>query len=355
MKTLNPPPDNVAVNAIVNVQTGTTRCKELIAKSVMERWDDKTLTKALNKVIAETCKDIESPAVREQTRKALVTSSKKWLYILRQSMQILNRNLAIKLPEMFGGAITEIPVKTYGTVRNLLSSGEAVGNPIIENYARQVKIALKAFATSPPEYAVDDNGKIRQSVLRNSAEATVRFEANLQDLQKLKDDGIKLVWTSSHASCSPRCAKFQGRLWSLDGTKGTIDGIPFSPLQEATRGENNDGNGIITGYNCRHRLIEYKKGSRPPKDYTESEIKKEYAIDQRQRAYENNIRQLKTEEMTARASGDLESAKALRLRWRRLTRNYEIYSAKQGRPYYPYRTVIDKDIEKQSLAKSETQ
>ena len=339
---VNAPADNVAMEAIVQVQTATTQVKQIIEKAVLNNWTDEQLTKELNKCIAKNCKYIKNEIVREQTRKSLVTSSKKWLYELKQSMAILNRNLMNA-----GVPVAQTTAQTLTYTRERLNSGEMVGRPIIENYQRQVKIALKAFAADPPMYAREAvDGRIKQTVLRNSAEATVRYEANIQDVQNLVNKGVKLVWTSSHPNCSPRCKPYQGRLWSLDGTSGVINGIKYSPIQEALNGVNGDGNSIINGYNCRHRLIEYTKGSRPPKDFTAAEVKKEYAIDKKQRAYENNIRHLKTEEMALREAGDDKAASALRKRWQKLTKEYKTYSLEQGRAFYPYRCVIDRDIEK---------
>ena len=48
-----------------------------------------------------------------------------------------------------------------------------------------------------------------------------RYQANQKDIKMLKDNGVKLVWTSSHANASPRCSPYQGKLYSLDGTSGT--------------------------------------------------------------------------------------------------------------------------------------
>lgn len=175
----------------------------------------------------------------------------------------------------------------------------------------------------------------------------------MENLQRLQSEGVKWCWISSHANCSPRYKNYQGKLYSLfdgeyelDGRRykptGTIDGIPYRPINEALAGSKGDGNGCISGYNCRHRAIEYERGSKAPADFTEAQIKREYAIDKKQRAYENRIRQLKQEEKQLRACGMTEEAKALRKKWRILTKDYQIYSIEHDRAYYPYRYVIDR-------------
>ena len=159
---------------------------------------------------------------------------------------------------------------------------------------------------------------------------------------------------------------YQGKLYSLFhgkamingkeyGERGTIDGIPYRPINEALAGPNGDGNGCISGYNCRHRAIEYEKGSRPPKDFSKAEMEREYAIDKQQRSYENRIRQLKQEEKQLRACGMEKEASAKRKQWRRLTKDYQIYSIEHDRAYYPYRYVIDRseEIETKGLTNKE--
>lgn len=50
---------------------------------------------------------------------------------------------------------------------------------------------------------------------------------------------------------------------------------------------------------------------------------------------------MKTEERLLRAAGKDKEAAALRKGWRRMTLDYEIYSEKNNRAYFPYRCVID--------------
>jgi hypothetical protein len=71
--------------------------------------------------------------------------------------------------------------------------------------------------------------------LRNRAELEVRYNGHLENIRNLREQGNKLVIASSHADCSERCAKLQGRVYSLDGTYGvTPDGRKFEPLENAT-------------------------------------------------------------------------------------------------------------------------
>lgn len=359
MKVLNSPKENVAREALLTITNAATKIKELITASIIENKSQDELTKALNKTIDVTCKMIANPVLREETRKALVTSSRKWYYQLNQTVSILNRNLANKVKGFKAGTYT-------GDINALFENVEGIrlknirpyldvstkGLAVIEDYDKKLKLAMKALAAEPPLVAQTDGRKAYTVSLRNRAEMTVRYEANLSELQAFIASGVEYVWTTSHPDASPRCAPHQGKLYSLnaDNKQGMHNGIPYAYLPDILK--LNDGNSIINGYNCRHRLVAYEDDSHPPKEYTRQEIRREYAIDQKQRAFENNIRQLKTEERLMRAGGDIESAQKLRRRWRKLNTKYQIDSLKMGRAFYRWRTVVSDD-EKYYNAKEE--
>lgn len=339
----SPPPDTARV-ALISLQTVITKLKELIVASAISGGDEKTLTAKLNNIIAVYLKSVKNEELKLASKKALVSSAKKWYYQISKTLSIANRNLSlvgvqVSEYEQIGGGYAY-------SIREHLTSGDAAMRPLIRDYKKIVRVAIKAIATEPPKIVTiskgENKGKAYVMPIRLRAELATRYEVNMDNLKKVVDSGNDLVWTSSHPNCSPRCAKYQGRLYSISGKSGVINGIRYTPLVDALKGLKGDGNGIISGYGCRHRLITYRQGSRAPKDFTPAEIKKEYAIDQKQRQMENRIRQIKTEERLLRASGQFpDEAKALRKKWQRLQTNYKAYSLKNGRAFYPERYVID--------------
>lgn len=361
---LLPPADDTASRALVNVQTAITRVKEIVSKGVANGWDEQVLSKELNKAIATECNRVE-PSFKEPFRKALVSAAKKWHYQLSQTFRILDNNLAQEAKKQplnidLHNLLKKTPYQKQIEFRRLLDDGTNPGIPVIKEYQKSVRLMTRALSVDAPKIVATRNGKAYVMPARLRAELAVRHAAAVENLQHLIDDGVLWCWISSHANCSPRCKDFQGKLYSLfegsielDGKKygesGTVDGIPYRPIKEALAGPNGDGNGCISGYNCRHRAIEYERGSRPPADFTEAEIKREYAIDKQQRAYENRIRQLKQEERQLRACGMDKEAKALRKKWRVLTKDYQIYSLEHNRAYYPYRYVVDRDETEESF------
>ena len=352
------PSDDTASRALIDVQTATTRVKAIISECVSKGIPDDELTKRLNEVIAVECKRIKDAPFREQFRKALITSARKWHYQLMQTYRINDLNLenAVK-NQAYNAELADLlslpPYRKLIRFREMLDDGTNPGIPVIADYQKGVKLAIRAIAAEPAKVIVTKDGRVYQMPARARAEMVVRYAAAIDGLQRLNEKGVKFCWISSHPNCSPRCQNYQGKLYSLFdkpieiegkmyGLSGVIDGIPYQPIDKALSGPKDDGNGCLTGYNCRHRAIAYERGSRPPADYTEAEIKKAYAIDQKQRSFENRIRQMKQEEAQLRACGMTEEAKALRKKWRVLTRDYQIYSIQNDRAYYPYRYIVDR-------------
>ena len=107
--------------------------------------------------------------------------------------------------------------------------------------------------------ALDPNDLTGRNSLRNLAEMEVRYTDHLDSIDDLKSRGVKLVIASTHADCSKRCLRWQGRIYSLDGTYGEINGKKYIPLEVATniyyttKAGRVYKNGLL-GFNCRHRL-----------------------------------------------------------------------------------------------------
>lgn len=368
MRQLLSPADDTASRTLVNVQTATTRVKEIITEGVSKGWGESELTSKLNAAIAAECRKIEDLGLLEQTKKALVTAARKWHYELSMTYRVLDNNLAREVQRQplnlnIGNLLQKTPYEKLAEFRKILDDGTSPAIPVIKDYQRSVKLAMKAMSAEPPKTYAHTGKPIP---IRLRAEMATRYAASVENLQQLIDSGVMFCWISSHPNCSPRCKDFQGKLYSLFqgsvvidgkeyGESGTIDGIHYEPINNALAGPQVDGNGCISGYNCRHRAIEYTRGSVPPADFSEAEIEREYAVDKQQRAYENQIRQLKTHERLARKSGMEKEAAALRKQWRKLTVDYQIYSMEHDRAFYPYRCVIDETEEYQSAHVPKTQ
>lgn len=215
-----------------------------------------------------------------------------------------------------------------------------------QDYIREnVQPALDRLAK---QYPYDpDSGLTPQehrNSLRNRAEFEVRGQAQQDSIDGFRSRGVKLVICSTHADCSKRCAPWQGRVYSLDGTSGrTDDGRAYVPLENATeiydttKSGKRWRNGLL-GFNCRHFLVEYKKGYYFPEPNADEE-KKEYMITETQRRLERNVRYWRTVAVENKGVNHdrYVEARAKAIEW---NKRYIEYSQKNNRAYYPSRTKI---------------
>jgi hypothetical protein len=357
-RTIRSPKEDIALREVLTVQDAQTRIKQAIVQGYYQALTPKQTSALIADIIKETAERYPE-SQREAIRQSLAINAQKWHYTFMESNRVLNLALLQRVAQTPSISVTNktytIDVRTIAGMNATQSKAiverfrpfltqDNAGIPLIEDYEKKVKLQIKNLASDPANLVrLDKNGNAYTVNMRNFAEMETRYKANLQDVQRLKDDGVKLVWTSSHVDASARCSPYQGRLFSMDGTSGNIDGERYTPLEDALLGPKGDGNGIINGYNCRHRLIEYQPKSKPPKEYDKETIRRENAINNRQRQYERDIRNAKIEESLLRKAGDKEQADQLRQDWQRTERNYQAYSLRNGRAFYDWRTKVTQE------------
>lgn len=118
--------------------------------------------------------------------------------------------------------------------------------------------------------------------------------------------GEDLVEVSSHGGARPSHAKWQGKVYSLSGKSEKYP--PFYERCMARGGDFYDPVDGYGGYNCRHTIGIYREGYHRrwqddplvSKGYDNDEV---YALQQRQRRYENDIRKLKREKEVLESQG----------------------------------------------------
>ena len=119
--------------------------------------------------------------------------------------------------------------------------------------------------------------------------------------------GIQLIEVSSHNGARPKCAPYQGRIFSRNGTAGTttdLEGnrISYIPLSQTSYGEP-DG---LFGINCGHQQYPFIPGvsMRTYYPYPEEQNAERYQQTQQQRAMERKIRADKRKCMMMQETGD---------------------------------------------------
>ena len=347
---VSPHPD-VSKKEILGIEDAISQIKATIVSDIA-KGVSKTETEAkISSIVRECLKKVDARIV-PQIRESLKSMAQSNYYIFSENMKVANRNLLNKAlsanivketDSAFPSGLGKGVLLTNDVAfRNQMTTLEK-GLPLIREYQSQVRAMTKVISADPTMTRKVNpvSGKVTKMSARNLAEMTARYQANQNDLDKVRQK-VKLWWISSHADCSPRCAPWQGKLYSThpDLIGKTIDGHRVNDLDKALSA--NGGNSIINGYNCRHYLIEYTPGSDPPKTFSSEILKREYAIDQKQRNYENHIRQLKLQQRLSAAEGDTQLAKRLSKRWHQAEKEYKIFSLENKRPFYLWRTQISK-------------
>jgi hypothetical protein len=191
--------------------------------------------------------------------------------------------------------------------------------------------------------ALDPNDLTGRNSLRNLAEMEVRYQEHKDNINDLRNKGVKIVICSAHEDCSERCYPWQKqRFFSLDGTYGEIDGHKYIPLEVATdvwyttKIGRRYKNGLL-GFNCRHKLYEYTGQLTPT--VSAKVRKEEYGITLKQRALERAVRRKKIEAEVLKGINET-AYKQAKAEAKRLIKEYESYSRSKSRAFYPMRLVV---------------
>lgn len=292
----------------------------------------------VRKIIKETITDLESKELKISAKQTLEN-------YVRQLMQKAFISIGIPLTLMmmaFNSLSTGVKfkdiAKTYSAElpKDVFEIAQPK-NVFSEEYAKRVKEVYSELAKAEPMYDTNIS-------LRNIAEMTVRYDNTIKQIQGFISRGVNLVVGSQHANCSKRCEKWQGGHYTLDNTYQVVDGIEFQPLSNATdqyyttkKGKTYK-NGYLTGYNCRHYLMEYKKGMRQV-SVSADVVEKQREIDHKMRYMERQIRQWK--DMALMHKGvDRELYLKARQKAINYNKKYIEFAKSNKRAYYPSRTDV---------------
>ena len=176
---------------------------------------------------------------------------------------------------------------------------------------------------SPEAYV---NMEIRTTV-HNTAVETVKL--------RQEDYGVEIFRVSRHSGARPLCYPYQGRYFSWDNTSGTfIDG---EGKRHRYQGINTTSYGKpagLFGINCGHHPITVIPGVSIPRERAKEnkeENDEAYALSQKQRALERDIRYAKQREAMCKAAGDEEGAKIAKEKIKLAEANMDDFIGQTGR------------------------
>lgn len=338
-----------------------TQLKILIVTAIIAGWTWEAVNASVGKIIKEA-DEIEIPELRERSKRSLLN----YATIEYRRLQTATNGVNLKLVNQVSDYVDKPTQRTADklvsamsqsgmSVDGVIEYGEPKGQwwtieqPLGEFSKDYMKKVRSAFGDLTKSDSKDDYSS--NVSLRNISEMSVRYERKLEEIDKLGADGVKLAWISSHANCSKRCQAAQGKLYSLDGSSGEIDGHKYRPLEDVTevfyttKAGKTYRNGIIYGYNCRHYLIPYRNGNKPievPADI----VAQQCEINNTQRAMERRVRDLREIAATTPIKADSTRArKAAVIAYK----EYKDFCREHKVAYYPSRVQVwSEQIENQT-------
>lgn len=321
----------------------------------------------VDRIIANCVDTLETPVLKQMTASELPMFASRiylqWLEIygtfdMGMTILALLRNEGKVIPQAFEKQLHDLPRKnppppaTSGEKHQipLSSIDEPMEIPkesynwAVENetYPKKVEEEIRRRTNKVLMQEAKEAYERGYPSIRASAERALRWEWQQDNMAKMLDSGERLVWIDTHVNCSERCEPWQGRLYSLDHTTGEIDGIKFVPIEEATdiyyvtKLGRVWKNGCLSGFNCRHKMIPYRKGNKPdpiPKD----KIAKERDLEAEQRQIERTLRRLK---LMKKVETNAEARASLRKQISSIMEQYRAFCNKHKLPCMVWRTEI---------------
>lgn len=335
---------------VVLVADAETDLKLLVRNCILNGDSLSIVNEKVTKFIKELLEELESEAIKEKVKQSFPMFATrlyyKWLTVFGTQAMAVAYLSALKVQK------THIPKAVEETLKAIPKERE------LSVYAPSLDAQVYNRATPNQMYNLEYEKEIQKRIneiadmsaktdynarysLRAGVEIDVRWENNQAQINNLIESGVELAWIDTHANCSERCKHWQGKLYSLNGSKGEIDGISYLPLETATEIYDEYGyrNGCLSGFNCRHKLVAYKKGFRP-QEIPESVMAHQRQLEKTQRYMERTVRRYEARALmskTERQTGAYKHYKELAKTW---TKRYEEFSRENKIPFYPSRLDI---------------
>ena len=259
----------------------------------------------------------------------------------QSDLNMVNTVMRYQATAAYTGAVNNI----YYQVHNALDTGTATVVTGSESLQSAIRNTIKELSWKGIPAFVDKAGRhwSPEAYVRMDLRTTVGNTARAAQWSRCDNFGVSLIAVDSHPGARPKCAPYQGRIFSRDGSSGvTTDGsgrkITYSPLSSTSYGEP-DG---LFGINCGHSCYPFIPGVNFQRyfPYDPEENAARYKGFQTQRALEREIRASKRECMMLQAAGDKEGYEKAALRLRTQREKYRVYSNEHGLSMHNDRTQV---------------
>lgn len=295
----------------------------------------KKAEKVLNKVLLEVArKAIEKDGIKGEPSAGVFRVIQALQSQAKSTLNVVNTTMLAGTQDSFG-----VLVNVMLNERNKILNAEAMGlvtgtktfqQSVAHAIREMTDKGINAFEDkagrrwTPEAYVSMDMRTTSANVAREAVEA----QAN--------DYGLHVFQVSSHAGARPKCAPYQGRFYSDNGTSGEIEDAygnkyEYEPIERTSFGEP-DG---LFGINCGHDRVYVAEGfynRREPLTKEElEENRKVYELSQEQRAIERDIRKYQREANALKEANLSEFGKIAQSNAREAREEYKAFCERTGR------------------------
>lgn len=263
----------------------------------------------LNEVAEEAVKMTE-PGFRYMARQGLIDSvveadkSKNVKQVMKNlqkqakdSLNLTNTTMLHKAQEAFKSLVQNTAEETVKIMNNN-TSAVITG---AESRQQALRKTIRQFNERGIAGFVDKSGRnwTPEAYVNMCMRTTSGSVANEVQTARCEDMGVNLIQIDSHSGARPKCAKDQGKIFSLDNTSGTTEDlngrkIKYYPWNSSSYGEP-DG---ILGINCGHHKFPFVPGVNIQRYFPTDDLDANnqlYKQTQIQRALERDVRKQKRE------------------------------------------------------------
>ena len=275
-------------------------------------------SRMLNAMAEEAIKNTE-PGFQYMARQRMIgvvvdaeksKSVKRVMHTLRKqakdSLNLTNTTMLHKAQEAFKTLVQNTAEEALKIMNN--NTGAVITGA--ESRQQALRKTIRQFNDNGITGFVDKRGRnwTPEAYVNMAMRTTAGSVANEVQTARCEDMGVNLIQIDSHSGARPKCAKDQGKIFSLDNTSGTTEDlngrkIRYYPWNSSSYGEP-DG---ILGINCGHHKFPFVPGVNIQRHFPTEDMdanNRLYKQTQVQRALEREVRKQKRECMLFDELGD---------------------------------------------------
>ena len=274
---------------------------------------------------------------------------------------LTNTTMAYKARDAYTGIVNKvITLANDEEYMQILSKNTASVVTGIQSRQAALRQCLSEFASKGMPGFVDKAGRewAPESYINMNIRTTVSNVANQAQFARMDDYGNDLIEVSSHVGARPKCAPYQGRIYSRSGRSGFTEDlhgnkIPFAPWGSTSYG---DPGGLL-GVNCGHQVYPFFPGlSRQTYEpYDKDQNDAAYKQGQKQRTLERKVRESKRECAMLEAVGDQEGFEKAAVKLKQRQDTLKQFTEETGRTFKSDRVQVqgfEKSVSKKALSAS---